>query len=78
MYNSEKSKKWKFIDKGGTGVTGILGSLKISHCRDRGSKDTQNPKCEDRTLQICPVLMTEDLLATKTDDQRSEFLSGEI
>ena len=78
MYNSEKSKKLKFIDKGGAGVTGLLGSLKISHRGDRRLKDTQNPKCEDRRLQICLVLMTEDLLATKTDDQRFEFLTGKI
>ena len=68
----------KFIDKGGAGVTGLLGSLKISHRGDRRLKDTQNPKCEDRRLQICLVLMTEDKLATKTDDQRFEFLIWKI
>ena len=68
----------KFIDKGGAGVTGLLGSLKISHCGDRRLKDTQNPKCEDRRLQICLVLMAEDKLATKTNDQSFEFLIWKI
>ena len=68
----------KFIDKGGTGVTRLLGSLKISHCGHRRLKDTQNPKCEDRRLQVCLVLMTEDKLATKTDHQRFEFLIWKI
>ena len=35
MYTSEKEKKMKFIDKGWAGVTGLLGSLRISHCEDR-------------------------------------------
>ena len=78
MYNSEKSRKMIFIDKGGAGVTGLLGSLKISHRRDRRLKDTQNPKCKNRKLQICLALMTEDFLATKPDDQRFEFLIGKI
>ena len=36
------------------GVTGFLGSLKISPCEERRLKDTQNPKCEDRRLQKLP------------------------
>ena len=45
-------------------------SLKISHRLDRRLKDTSH-KSEDRRLQNCEVLKTEDL-ATKTEDQRSE------
>ena len=33
------------------GVTGFLGSLKISPCEERSLKETQNLKCEDRLSQ---------------------------
>ena len=46
------------------GVTGFLGSLKISLCEERRLEDTQNRKCEDRRFQNCLVLTT-DKLATK-------------
>ena len=42
------------------GVTGFLGSLKISLCEERRLKDTQNLKFEDRRLQKLPSLKTED------------------
>ena len=44
------------------GVTGFLGSLKISPCEERRLKDTQNLKCEDRRFQNCLILKTEDLV----------------
>ena len=52
------------------GVTGFLGSLKISLCEERRLKDTQNLKCEDRRLQKLPSLKTEDLATkpTKPED----------
>ena len=43
------------------GVTGFLGSLKISPCEERRLKDTQNLICENRRFQNCLVLKTEDL-----------------
>ena len=49
------------------GITGYLGSMKISLCEDRRLKDNQNLKCEDRKLKICLFLKTEDL-ATKPED----------
>ena len=49
------------------GVTGFLGSLKISPCEERRLKDIQNLKCEDRRFQNCIVLKTEDLV-TKPED----------
>ena len=51
-------------------------SLKISHRLDRRLKDTSH-KSEDRRLQNCEVLKTEDL-ATKTEDQRYEFFTGKM
>ena len=36
------------------GVTGFLGSLKISLCEERRLKDAQDLKCEDRRLQKLP------------------------
>ena len=48
------------------GVTGFLGSLKISLCEERRLKDTQNLKCEDRRFQNCLVLKTEDLAIKPT------------
>ena len=36
------------------GVTGFLGSPKISLCEERRLKDTQNFKCEDRRFQKLP------------------------
>ena len=52
------------------GVTGFLGSLKISLCEERRLKDTQNLKCEDRRFQNYLVLMTENLVIkpTKLED----------
>ena len=47
----------------GRGVTGT-GSLNINLSEGRRSKDTQNLKCVDRSLQNYLVLKTEDL-ATK-------------
>ena len=54
----------------GGGVTGFLGSLKISPCEERRLKETQNLKCEDRRFQNFPVLKTEDLATkpTKPED----------
>ena len=62
------------------GVTGFLGSLKISLCEERRLKDTQNLKCEDRRLQKLPSLKTEDLATkpTKPEDRRFTFLTGKI
>ena len=37
------------------GVTGFLGSLKISPCEEIRLKDTQNLKCEDRRFQNCLI-----------------------
>ena len=51
----------------GEGVTLFSGSLKISLCDDRRLKDTQNLEREDRKLQNCFVVKTEDL-ATKAAD----------
>ena len=51
----------------GVGVTGFSGCLKVSLCEGRRLKDTQNLECEDRRLQNCLVLKTEDL-ATKPED----------
>ena len=48
-------------------------SLKISLCENRRLKDTQNLKCEDRRLQNCLILMTEDF-ATKPE--KSEDLNS--
>ena len=62
--------------KGG-GVTGLSGSMNICICEHRWSKDTRNLTCEDRRLQNCLVLKTEDL-ATKPEDWRFEFLTGKI
>ena len=42
------------------GVTGFLGSLKISSCEEGRLKDTQNLKCEDRRFQYCLILKIED------------------
>ena len=52
------------------GVTGFLGSLKISPAEERRLKETQNLKCEDRRFQNFPVLKTEDLATklTKPED----------
>ena len=52
------------------GVTGFLGSLKISLCEERRLEDTQNLKCEDRRFQNCLVLTTDDLATkpTKLED----------
>ena len=52
------------------GVTGFLGSLKISLCEERRLEDTQNLKCEDRRFQNCLVLTTVDLATkpTKLED----------
>ena len=52
------------------GVTGFLGSLKISPWEERRLKDTQNPKCEDRRFQNCLCLKTEDQVTklTKPED----------
>ena len=52
------------------GVTGFLGSLKISLSEERRLKETQNLKCEDRRFQNFPVLKTEDLATkpTKPED----------
>ena len=52
------------------GITGFLGSLKISLCEERRLKDTQNLKYEDRRLQKLPSLKTEDLSTkpTKPED----------
>ena len=52
------------------GVTGFLGSLKISFCEERRLEDTQNLKCEDRRFQNCLVLTTDDLATkpTKLED----------
>mgnify|MGYP001800575366 CR=1 FL=1 len=62
------------------GVTGFLGSLKISPCEERRLQDTQNLKCEDRRFQYCLVLKTEDLATkpTEPEDWRFEFLTGKI
>ena len=51
------------------GVTGFLGSLKISLSEERRLKDT-HLKCEDRRFQNCLVLKSEDLATklTKPDD----------
>ena len=59
------------------GVTGFLGSLKISLSEERRLNDTQNLKCEDRRLQKLPSLKTEDLATkpTKPEDRRSAFLT---
>ena len=48
----------------GGGVTGSLGSLKISPGEERRLKDSQNHKREDRRFQGCLVLKTENM-ATK-------------
>ena len=54
------------------GVTGILGSLKISPCEEKRLKETQkqNPNCEDIGFQNFPVQKTEDLAIkpTKPED----------
>ena len=50
------------------GVSGLLGSLKISLHEDRRLKDTHNLKCVGRKLQNCQALKTEELV-TKTEDQ---------
>ena len=55
----------------------VFGSPKISLCEDRKLKSLQNLKCEDRRIQNCLVLTTEDL-ATKPDDWRFGFLSEKI
>ena len=62
------------------GVTGYLGSLKISLCEERRLEDTQNLKCEDRRFQNCLVLTTDDLATkpTKLEDWRFKFLTGKI
>ena len=54
----------------GGGVTGFLGSLKISRCEERRLEDTQNLKCEDKRFQNCLVLTTEDSATkpTKLED----------
>ena len=71
MFAYEKKLNWE-----GGGVTGFLGSLKMSLCEERRLKDTQNLKCEDRRFQNCLVLKTEDLATkpTKPEDQRFAFL----
>ena len=51
-------------------ISWFSGSLKISLCEGRKLEDTQNIKCEDRRLQNCLALKTEDL-ATKPKDWRS-------
>ena len=55
------------------GVTGFLGSLKISPCEERRLKETLSLKCEDRRFQNFPVLKTEDLATkpTKSEDLNS-------
>ena len=62
------------------GVTGFLGSLKISLCEERRLKDAQNLKCEDRRLQKLPSLKIEELAAKpiKPEDRRFVFLTGKI
>ena len=51
------------------GVTGFLGSPKISLCEERRLKDTQNLKCEDRRFQNCLGLKTEDLATKPTNPE---------
>ena len=51
------------------GVTGFLGSLKISPCEERRLQDTRNLKCEDRRFQYCLVLKTEDLATKPTEPE---------
>ena len=65
---SEFCNNYKFYNNGG--VTGFLGSLKISLCEERRLEDTQNLKCEDRRFQKCLVLTTEDSATkpTKLED----------
>ena len=62
------------------GVTGFLGSLKISLCEERRFEDIQNLKCEDGRYQICLVLTPEDSATkpTKVEDWRFNFLTGKI
>ena len=48
------------------GVTGFLGSLKISLCEERRLEDTQNLKYEARRLENCLVLTTDDLATKQT------------
>ena len=69
---------WNNLQLSNGGVTGFLGSLKISPCEERRLKETQNLKCEDRRLQNCLVLKTEDLATkpTKPEDRIFEFLLG--
>ena len=55
------------------GITGFLGSLKISLCEVRRLKDTQNLKWEDRRFQNCLVLKTE-ILAIKPSSEKIEDL----
>ena len=52
------------------GITGSLGSLKISPSEERRLKGTQNLKCEDKRIQNCLVSKTEDLATkpTKPED----------
>ena len=59
------------------GVIKFSGSPKISFCEDKRLKDTQNLKCEDRWLQNCLVLKT-DNLAAKPGDWRFEFITVKI
>ena len=47
--------------EGGGGKPGFLGGMRISIFGKRKLKDTQILKCEDRRLQNCIVLKTEDL-----------------
>ena len=70
---------WWLISGGG-GLTGYLGSLKISSREERRLKDTQNLKCEDRRFQNCLVLKTENFATkpTKPEDWRFEFSTGKI
>ena len=49
------------------GVNRVSGNLKIGLCEARRLKETRDLKFEERRLQNCLVLRTEDL-ATKPED----------
>ena len=59
------------------GVTGFLGSLKISLCEERRLKDTKilNRKTEDGLVLKCEELATK---AAKPEDGRFAFLTGKF
>ena len=58
-------------------ITRFSGFLNIKFCKDRWFKDTQNLKHEDKRIQNCLVMKTEDF-ATKLEDWRFKFLTEKI